>query len=210
MSLKLGDTAPNFDADSTLGKINFYDWLENSWGLLFSHPEDYTPVCTTELGMVANLSNEFAKRSVRTIALSIDNLESHMGWIKDIEDTIEGKIDFPIIADNNKKIAQLYGMIHSNTDANFTVRSVFIIGPDKKIKLTLTCPMAVGRNFDEILRVIDALQLSEEFDVVTPANWKKGEKLIIDPNLSNEQADLKFKNGYEIVKPYLRYVAQPN
>jgi peroxiredoxin len=209
MPLKLGETAPNFDAETTLGNINFYQWLDNSWGLLFSHPEDYTPVCTTELGIVANLSNEFKKRSVKTIALSIDNLESHQGWIKDIEEISQGKIDFPIIADSEKVIAQLYGMIHSSADANFTVRSVFIIGPDKKVKLILTYPMAVGRNFDEIIRVIDALQLTEEFDIVTPANWKNGDNVIIDPKLSKEETNRIFQNDYKEVKPYLKYINQP-
>jgi len=209
MTLKLADLAPDFEAESTLGKINFHDWLSDSWGLFFSHPEDYTPVCTTELGVVANLKEEFIKRNVKTIALSVDDLDSHKGWIEDIESTINSKVEFPIIADPEKTIAELYDMIHSNLDANFTIRSVFIIGPDKKIRLILTYPMAVGRNFDEILRVIDALQLSENYDVVTPANWQNGDKVIINPALNDEQANSKFGNDYDKVKPYLRYTPHP-
>jgi alkyl hydroperoxide reductase subunit AhpC len=209
MALNLGDSAPNFEAVTTAGNINFYEWLGKSWGLLFSHPEDYTPVCTTELGVVAKLKEEFAKRAVKTIALSVDAISTHEGWIKDIEELFEGKIDFPIIADEHKEVAKLYGMIHSNMEAQFTIRSVFIIGPDKKIRLILTYPVTVGRNFDEILRVIDALQLNENYDVVTPANWKQGEDVIISPALSEKELNAKFPDGYKEAKPYLRYVSQP-
>jgi len=209
MSLNLGETAPDFDAQTSLGKINFYEWLGESWGILFSHPENYTPVCTTEIGVVANLEDEFAIRNVKCIGLSIDNIESHNQWISDIEEIIGRKVSFPIIADNEKKIAEKYKMIHSFTDANFTIRSVFIIGPDKKIRLILTYPMAVGRNFDEILRVIDALQLSEDYDVVTPANWQQGDKVIVAPSISNEEVNQKYPGGVEEIQPYLRYVDSP-
>lgn len=209
MTLRLGDTAPDFKAVSTFGGISFYDWLGDSWGLLFSHPEDYTPVCTTEIGVVANLKEEFVKRNVKTIGLSVGNLESHKGWVKDIEETIDGQVDFPIIADTTKVIAKLYGMIHSSADLNFTIRSVFVIGSDKTIKLILTYPMAVGRNFDEILRVIDALQLHEEHDVVTPANWQQGSRVIVNPKLSGQEVNDKYQGKHEEVKPYLRYVEQP-
>ncbi|MFT7033241.1 MAG: alkyl hydroperoxide reductase subunit AhpC [Cyclobacteriaceae bacterium] len=209
MALNLGDAAPNFKAVSTSGEIDFYDWLGDNWGILFSHPEDYTPVCTTELGVVANLKQEFIGRNVKTIALSVDSLESHLGWIKDIENLFEGKVDFPIIADENKEVAELYGMIHSNASTKFTVRSVFVIGPDKEIRLILTYPMAIGRNFDEILRVIDALQLNENYQVVTPANWKNGDEVIIDPSISDEESKVKFSKGFEPKKSYLRYTPQP-
>jgi alkyl hydroperoxide reductase subunit AhpC len=210
MRLNLGDTAPNFAAVSTHGTIDFYSWLGDSWGLLFSHPEDYTPVCTTELGMVANLKDEFARRNVKHLALSVDNLANHVGWIKEIEETMQVKVAFPIIADEKKEIAELYGMIHRNSDVNFTIRSVFIIGPDKKIRLTLTYPVAVGRNFDEILRVIDALQLNENYQVMTPANWQQGGKVIIDPSVPKHELKEKFPQGYDELKPYLRYTPQPN
>ena len=209
MSLKLADLAPDFYANSTEGNIQFYEWLGESWGLLFSHPEDFTPVCTTELGVVANLKEEFANRNVKTIALSVDSVESHQRWKEDIEDTMHVKVSFPIIADTDKSISIMYGMIHPELNSNFTIRSVFIIGPDKKIRLILTYPMAVGRNFDEILRVIDSLQLSENYEVVTPANWNQGEKVIIDPSVSIEDGVSNFANGYEEVKPYLRYTEQP-
>lgn len=209
MRINLGDVAPNFSADSTQGKIDFHEWLGDSWGLLFSHPEDYTPVCSTELGMVANLKDEFDKRKVKTLALSVDSLASHKAWIKEIEEAMHVNIDFPIIADDKKEIAELYGMIHHNSNHNFTIRSVFVIGPDKKIRLTLTYPASVGRNFDEILRVLDALQLNETFGVLTPANWKQEEKVIIDPSIPKNELDEKFPGGYEEVKPYLRYTAQP-
>ena len=205
MGLNLGDIAPDFEAESTFGKIRFFDWLGTSWGLFFSHPEDYTPVCTTELGVVANLKHEFAKRNVKTIGLSVDKLASHKGWIKDIEEITGGNVDFPIIVDDEMEIATLYGMVHTNVDANFTIRSVFVIGTDKRIKLMLTYPMAVGRNFDEILRVIDALQLNEHHNVMTPANWKQGDKVIMD----HKQADKQHILDVEEVTPYLRYIPQP-
>ena len=210
MRLNLGDIAPNFSADSTQGVIDFYDWVGDNWGLLFSHPQDYTPVCTTELGMVGKLKEEFDSRNVKTLALSVDSLTSHKAWVKEIEETMQVKIDFPIIADDKKEIAELFGMIHHNSSSNFTIRSVFIIGPDKKIRLTLTYPAAIGRNFDEILRVLDALQLNENYQVLTPANWEQGGKVIIDPSVSKEELEKKFPSGYEEVKPYLRYTEQPN
>ncbi len=209
MRLDLGDIAPNFTAVTTQGTINFYDWLGDSWGLLFSHPEDYTPVCTTELGVVANLQEEFARRNVRHLALSVDTLASHQDWVREIEETMQVEVGFPIIADDKKEIAELYGMIHRHIDKNFTIRSVFIIGPDKKIRLTLTYPVAVGRNFDEILRVVDALQLNENYKVVTPANWQQGDEVMIDPNVSEEDLAEKFPLGYREVKPYIRYTPQP-
>jgi alkyl hydroperoxide reductase subunit AhpC len=209
MSIRIGDTAPDFEAVTTIGKINFYNWLENSWGVLFSHPEDYTPVCTTELGVVANLKNEFARRNVKTIALSVDTLASHKGWIADIEEIIETKIEFPIIADEYQDVARLYGMLPASGNNKFTIRSVFIIGADKEIRVILSYPVSVGRNFDEILRVIDALQLSENYSVVTPANWQYGDKVIIDPKVPTEKLNDEFPEGYEEVKPYLRFTEQP-
>lgn len=209
MRLGLGDTAPNFRADSTRGTIDFYDWLGTSWGVLFSHPEDYTPVCTTELGVMAKLKDEFAKRNVKPLALSVDSLAQHHNWIKDIEEVMQVKVDFPVIADEKKEVAELFGMIHHNSNTTFTIRSVFIIGPDKKIRLTLTYPVAVGRNFDEILRVIDALQLNDQFEVLTPANWQKEEKVIIDPAISEQEIEKKFPNGHEEVKSYLKYTSPP-
>jgi alkyl hydroperoxide reductase subunit AhpC len=210
MRLNLGDIAPNFSANSTQGFIdNFHNWLGQSWGLLFSHPEDYTPVCTTELGVVANLNNEFTKRNIKPLALSVDTLDKHQKWVKDIEAVMQVKVRFPIIADDQKKIALLYGMIHQHMNKNFTIRSVFIIGPDKRIRLTLTYPIAVGRNFDEILRVIDALQLNENYQVLTPANWEQGNKVIIDPAIAENDLAKQFPQGYEEVRPYLRYTEQP-
>ncbi len=209
MKLSLGNIAPNFTAETTSGTLNFYDWLGDSWGLLLSHPEDYTPVCTTELGVVANLKEEFAKRNVKAIAVSVDDIDTHLEWIKDIEDIIQGKVDFPIIADDKREIVELYGMIHRDSDENFTIRAVFIIGPDKKIRLTLTYPIAVGRNFDEILRVIDALQLNEKYQVLTPANWKQNDKVIIDPKLAADILNEKYPDGYDEIKPYLKYVKKP-
>lgn len=207
--LKLGDKAPNFDAETSEGKINFYDYLGESWGILFSHPADYTPVCTTELGTVANYSKEFAKRDVKVMALSVDGVESHKGWIKDINETQHTKVNFPIIADEDKKVSDLYGMIHPKADNTLTVRSVFVIAPDKTVKMTLTYPASTGRNFDELLRVIDSLQLTAYNKVATPANWKHGEDVVISPSVSNEEADKMFPKGYKIVKPYLRTTAQP-
>ena len=207
--LKLGDKAPNFDAETSEGKINFYDYLGDSWGILFSHPADYTPVCTTELGTVANYKNEFEKRNVKVMALSVDGVESHKGWIKDINETQNTTVNFPIIADEDRKVSDLYGMIHPKADDTLTVRSVFVIGPDKNIKMTLTYPASTGRNFDELLRVIDSLQLTAYNKVATPANWKHGEDVVISPSVSNEEADKMFPKGYREVKPYLRMTSQP-
>ena len=207
--LKLGDKAPNFDAETSEGKINFYEYLGDSWGILFSHPADYTPVCTTELGTVANYSKEFAKRDVKVMALSVDGVESHKGWIKDINETQNTTVNFPIIADEDKKVSDLYGMIHPKADNTLTVRSVFVIAPDKTVKMTLTYPASTGRNFDELLRVIDSLQLTAYNKVATPANWKHGEDVVISPSVSNEEADKMFPKGYKEVRPYLRTTAQP-
>jgi alkyl hydroperoxide reductase subunit AhpC len=209
-SLRLGDIAPDFEAETTQGKIKFHDWLGDSWGILFSHPADFTPVCTTELGTVANYYPEFEKRNVKVIALSVDGLESHMEWIKDINETQNATVNFPIIADEDKHIAELYDMIHPNANESFTVRSVFIIGPDKRIKLMLTYPASTGRNFDELLRVIDSLQLTANYSVATPANWKDGEQVVISTAVKDEDIAAKFPKGYERVKPYLRMTPQPN
>ncbi|WP_283639781.1 peroxiredoxin [Mesonia mobilis] len=208
-TLRLGDTAPNFDAETTEGKLNFYDYLGDSWGVLFSHPSDYTPVCTTELGTVANYKPEFDKRNTKVIALSIDDLESHKGWVKDIEETQNVKLNYPIIADEDKNVSTLYDMIHPNEDNKATVRSVFIISPDKKVKLTLTYPPSTGRNFEELLRVIDSLQLTAYKKVATPANWKHGEDVVISPSVSNEEAEKLFPKGFKEIKPYLRMTSQP-
>ncbi|WP_242121097.1 peroxiredoxin [Aestuariivivens sediminicola] len=210
MEIALGTKAPNFKARTTLGEIDFHRWLDGNWGLLFSHPEDYTPVCTTELGLVAKLKSEFQERNIKAIALSVDSLDSHFGWIKDIELSMNTKVEFPIIADENKEVAKLYNMIHEHVSDNSTVRSVFIIGPDKRIRLILTYPMAVGRNFDEIIRVIDALQLTEKHSVVTPANWKQDEEVIISPHLMGDELEAQFPNGYKEVTNYLRYTPKPN
>lgn len=210
MSLKLGDIAPDFTAETTKGTIHFHEWLGNSWGVLFSHPADFTPVCTTELGKVAKLEAEFEKRNVKTIALSVDGLDSHYGWIEDINETQHTKVDFPIIADPGFKVSNLYGMIHPNASDKFTVRSVFVIGPDKKIKLTLTYPASTGRNFDELLRVIDSLQLTANYSVATPANWRHGDEVVITPAITDEVAKDKFPKGFKIIKPYLRVTEQPN
>jgi alkyl hydroperoxide reductase subunit AhpC len=209
-SLRLGDIAPDFEAETTQGKIKFHEWLGDSWAILFSHPADFTPVCTTELGTVANYYPEFEKRNVKVIALSVDGLESHMEWIKDINETQNTTVNFPIIADEDKHIAELYDMIHPNANESFTVRSVFIIGPDKKIKLMLTYPASTGRNFDELLRVIDSLQLTANYSVATPANWKDGERVVISTSVKDEDIAAKFPKGYERVKPYLRMTPQPN
>ncbi|MFE3848890.1 peroxiredoxin [Flavobacterium sp. LB3P45] len=209
-SLRLGDIAPDFEAETTQGKIKFHDWLGDSWGILFSHPADFTPVCTTELGTVANYYPEFEKRNVKVIALSVDGLDSHMEWIKDINETQNTVVNFPIIADEDKHIAELYDMIHPNANESFTVRSVFIIGPDKKIKLMLTYPASTGRNFDELLRVIDSLQLTANYSVATPANWIDGERVVISTAIKDEDIAAKFPKGYERVKPYLRMTPQPN
>lgn len=207
--MQLGSKAPDFKASTTVGDIKFYDWLGNNWGLFFSHPEDYTPVCTTELGLVAQLKSEFAERNIKAIALSVDSLESHFGWINDIEQSMNVKVEFPIIADKNKEVARLYNMIHEDVSDNSTVRSVFIIGPDKSIKLILTYPMAVGRNFDEILRVIDALQLTEKHSVVTPANWEQDGEVIISPELKDDEISEEFPNGHRKVTSYLKYTERP-
>lgn len=210
MSIRLGDTAPDFTAQTTEGEINFHEWLGDNWGVLFSHPKDYTPVCTTELGMVAKLKPEFDKRGVKVIGLSVDGLDNHEGWAKDIEETQGAAVNFPMIADSDKKVADLYDMIHPNASDTATVRSVFVIGPDKKVKLNLTYPASTGRNFDEILRVIDSLQLTANHSVATPVNWKDGDDCIIVPSVSNEEAKEKFPAGWKEVKPYLRITPQPN
>ena len=210
MSLRLGDIAPNFTADTSAGKIDFYEFLGDGWGVLFSHPADYTPVCTTELGKTALLQGEFAKRNVKVLAVSVDTLEKHAGWIKDINETQNTDVQFPIIADPDRKVATAYGMIHPNASENFTVRSLFVIGPDKKVKLTITYPASTGRNFYEVLRVIDSLQLTANYSVATPADWQPTEDVIIVPSVSNEDAAKKFPKGVKIVKPYLRYTPQPN
>src|SRR5690349_22074277 len=209
MALQLGDTAPDFEQDSTEGKIKFHEYLGNGWGILFSHPKDYTPVCTTELGEVARLKPEFDKRNVKVIGLSVDPLTDHHGWAKDIAETQGTALNFPLIADSDRKIADLYDMIPANAENTLTVRSVFIIGPDKKIKLTLTYPASTGRNFDEVLRVIDSLQLTAKHSVATPVNWKHGDRVIIVPSVTDEQARAKF-GEFEAVKPYLRYVDDPS
>ncbi|CAM4149414.1 peroxiredoxin [Gillisia hiemivivida] len=208
-TIKLGDKAPNFDAETSEGKLNLYDYLGDSWGILFSHPADYTPVCTTELGTAARYKAEFDKRNVKMIALSVDGVESHMDWIKDINETQNTSVNFPIIADEDRKVSDLYDMIHPNADDTLTVRSVFIIGPDKKIKLLLTYPASTGRNFDELLRVIDSLQLTAYNKVATPANWKHGDDVVISPSVSNEEAKTMFPKGFKEVKSYLRLTPQP-
>jgi alkyl hydroperoxide reductase subunit AhpC len=210
MSLRLGDIAPDFTADTTEGKINFHEWLGNGWGVLFSHPKDYTPVCTTELGAVAKIKKEFDKRNVKAIAVSVDPLADHVEWVKDINETQNCTVNFPLIADPERKVSVAYDMIHPNASENVTVRSVFIIGPDKKIKLTITYPASTGRNFEEIIRVIDSLQLTANYSVATPANWKDGENVIIVPAIKDEEADKKFPKGYTKIKPYLRVTPQPN
>jgi alkyl hydroperoxide reductase subunit AhpC len=210
MSLRLGDTAPNFQAKTTAGDIDFYEFLGNSWGVLFSHPADFTPVCTTELGRTALLKEEFEKRNVKVLAVSVDPLDKHFGWVNDINETQNCSVDFPIIADEDRKVANLYGMIHPNASETFTVRSLFVIGPDKKVKLTITYPASTGRNFNEVLRVIDSLQLTANYSVATPANWNSGEDVIVVPAVSTEDAIKKFSKGVKVVKPYLRYTPQPN
>lgn len=210
MSKQLGDIAPDFTAESTLGPIRFHEYLGSSWGVLFSHPADFTPVCTTELGRTAGLQKEFEKRNVKVLALSVDPLDKHFEWIKDINETQHVTVGFPILADPDKSIANAYGMIHPNASETFTVRSLFIIGPDKKVKLTITYPASTGRNFVEVLRVIDSLQLTANYSVATPANWVNGEDVIVVPAVKTEDALIKFPKGLKIVKPYLRYTPQPN
>ncbi len=210
MSLRLGDLAPNFKAQTTIGEIDFYEYLGDGWGVLFSHPADYTPVCTTELGKTAQLAEEFRKRNVKVLALSVDQLDRHAGWVSDINETQHTTVNFPIIADTDRKVSDLYDMIHPNASETFTVRSLFIIGPDKKVKLMITYPASTGRNFFEVLRVIDSLQLTANYSVATPADWKEGEDVIVVPAVSTEDAIKKFPKGLNIVKPYLRYTPQPN
>jgi thioredoxin-dependent peroxiredoxin len=210
MSLRLGDIAPNFKAVTTAGEIDFYEYLGTSWGILFSHPADYTPVCTTELGKTAFLHDEFAKRNTKVIAVSVDPLDKHQSWINDINETQHVHVDFPIIADVDRNVSNLYDMIHPNASETFTVRSLFIIGPDKKVKLIITYPASTGRNFVEVLRVLDSLQLTANYSVATPADWKQGEDVIVVPAVSTEDAMNKFPKGLTIVKPYLRYTPQPD
>jgi len=210
MSIKLGDTAPDFTAKTTEGEINFHSWLGDSWGILFSHPADFTPVCTTELGMVSKIKDEFEKRKVKVIGLSVDPLDSHKKWISDINETQNTTVNFPMIADEDKTVSLMYDMIHPNADDKMTVRSVFVIGPDKKVKLTLTYPASTGRDFSEILRAIDSLQLTANYSVATPVNWKDGDDCIIVNSITDEVADTKFPKGYKKIKPYLRVTPQPN
>ncbi len=210
MSLRLGDIAPNFKANTSIGEIDFYEYLGDSWGILFSHPADYTPVCTTELGRTAALKDEFAKRNVKVLALSVDPVDKHLGWINDINETQNCNVDFPIVADEDRKVSELFDFIHPNASATATVRSLLVIGPDKAVKLIITYPASTGRNFVEVLRVVDSLQLTANYSVATPANWAAGEKVIVVPAVSTEDAIKKFPKGVEIVKPYLRYTPQPD
>jgi alkyl hydroperoxide reductase subunit AhpC len=209
MALQLGDIAPDFESDSTEGRIKFHDWMGNGWAVLFSHPKDFTPVCTTELGEVARLKPEFEKRGVKVIGLSVDGVTDHRKWAADIEETQGAALNFPLIGDPERKVSSLYDMIHPNANDTLTVRSVFIIGPDKKIKLIITYPASTGRNFDEVLRVIDSLQLTAKYQVATPVNWQRGDDVIIVPAVSDEDAKKKFPQGWKAVKPYLRIVKQP-
>jgi len=210
MALRLGDTAPDFTAQTTQGQINFYKWLDNKWGILFSHPADFTPVCTTELGTVAKLKPGFDKRNTKVIALSVDPIQSHEAWVSDINETQNTTVNFPIIADPDFKVAKLYDLVHPNESEKFTVRSVFIIGPDKKVKLIITYPASTGRNFDEILRVLDSLQLTANYSVATPADWKHGEDVVVVPAIKTEDIAAKFPKGHKVIKPYLRTTPQPN
>jgi alkyl hydroperoxide reductase subunit AhpC len=210
MAIRLGDEAPDFTAETTHGKVNYHECLGDSWGVLFSHPKDYTPVCTTELGMAAKLKPEFDKRGVKIMGLSVDPLDSHVGWEKDIEETQGQAVNFPMVADSDRKVSDLYDMIHPNANDTLTVRSVYVIGPDKKVKLMITYPASTGRNFDELLRVIDSLQLTSNYSVATPVNWKDGDDCIIVPSISDEDAKAKFPAGWKALKPYLRVTPQPN
>ncbi|KVQ55722.1 peroxiredoxin [Burkholderia territorii] len=211
MSLRLGDIAPDFEQESSLGPIKFHEWLGDSWGVLFSHPADYTPVCTTELGLTAKLKGEFEKRNVKVIALSVDGVESHTGWINDINETQSTVVGFPIIADADRKVSQLYDMIHPNANETLTVRSLFVIDPNKKVRLIITYPASTGRNFDEVLRVIDSLQLTDNYKVATPGNWKDGDDVVIVPSLQDpEELKKRFPKGFNAVRPYLRLTPQPN
>ncbi|MBX6379934.1 1-Cys peroxiredoxin [Thermoflavifilum aggregans] len=210
MSLRLGDTAPNFKAQTTQGEIDFYEYLGNSWGVFFSHPADFTPICTTELGRTAQLADEFAKRNAKIIAISVDPLDSHQKWVQDINEVGQTQVNYPIIADPDRKIATLYDMIHPNASETHTVRNVFIIDPDKKIRLILVYPPSIGRNFYEILRALDALQLTAQYPVSTPVDWKEGDDVVIAPSLPDEEARKRFPKGFRVVKPYLRFTPQPN
>lgn len=210
MTIRLGDIAPNFEQDSSAGRIRFHEWLGNSWGVLFSHPADFTPVCTTELGLTAKLKSEFDKRGVKAIALSVDPVESHTRWIADINDTQNTTVNFPIIADGDRKVSELYDMIHPNANATLTVRSLFIIDPNKKVRLIITYPASTGRNFDEVLRVIDSLQLTDKHSVATPGNWKHGDDVVIVPSLQDpDEIARRFPAGYKAIRPYLRMTPQP-
>jgi alkyl hydroperoxide reductase subunit AhpC len=209
MALQLGDTVPNFTQKTTAGEIDFYDWAGDSWVVLFSHPADYTPVCTTELGEVAKLKPEFDKRNAKVIALSVDNVESHQGWINDINETQSTDVNYPIIADEDKKVSELYDMIHPKADPKVTVRTVFVVDPQRKLRLTITYPPSTGRNFEEILRVLDSLQLTDKFSVATPVNWKEGEDVVVSPAIPTEEAQKKFVQGVKEIKPYLRMTPQP-
>lgn len=209
MSIQLGQIAPDFEQDSSVGKFKFYDYLGSSWGILFSHPKDYTPVCTTELGEVARLTPEWQKRNVKVVGLSVDTADRHGGWEKDIEETQGQKVNFPIIADHDKKVSDLYGLIHPEADPTITVRSVFVIDPNKKVRLIITYPPSTGRNFAEILRVVDSLQLTDNYKVATPVNWNDGDDVIIVPSLSDDDAKARFPEGWKTLKPYLRVVKQP-
>ncbi len=210
MAIQIGDVAPDFDQDSTDGKVRFHDWIGNQWAILFSHPKDFTPVCTTELGLAAKLKGEFDKRNCKTIAVSVDDVASHKGWVGDIEETQKTTMNFPILADPDRKVASLYGMIHPNANNTLTVRSVFFIDPAKKVRAMITYPASTGRNFDELLRVLDSLQLTDHHQVATPANWKDGDDCVIVPALTDEQAKPKFPKGWKTLKPYLRMTPQPN
>jgi alkyl hydroperoxide reductase subunit AhpC len=210
MTLRLGDIAPDFEAETSAGKIQFHQWIGNSWCILFSHPKDFTPVCTTELGYMAKIKPDFDKRNVKILGVSVDTPESHEGWIKDIEETQSANVTYPIVADPQRKVANLYGMMHPAHDEVYTVRTVFIIDPNKKVRLMITYPQTCGRNFDEILRVIDSLQLTDKFSVATPVNWRKGQDVIIVPSLSDEDAKKKFPKGWKALKPYLRVTPQPD
>lgn len=210
MALRLGDIAPNFDAQTSIGPLNFYDFLGDSWGILFSHPADFTPVCTTELGKTSKLLNDFTARNTKVLALSVDGVVSHHEWIKDINETQQTTVQFPIIADEDRSVATLYDMIHPNASATLTVRSLFIIAPDKTVKLIITYPASTGRNFDEILRVLDSLQLTADYQVATPADWKRGDDVVVVPAIKTEDIPAKFPKGFTEIKPYLRMTPQPN
>ena len=211
MSIRLGDIAPDFEQDSSTGRIRFHEWLGDSWGILFSHPADFTPVCTTELGFTAKLKDEFAKRNVKTIALSVDPVDSHLKWIGDIEETQDAQVNFPILADADRKVSGLYDLIHPNASDTLTVRSLFVIDPNRKVRLIITYPASTGRNFHEILRVIDSLQLTDHYKVATPANWQDGEEVVIVPSLQDpDELKQRFPKGFRAVKPYLRLTPQPN